>query len=387
MSATIPFFFDPSLSGWSLGTNVRAAKDANAFARRIELSPQSIFADSEFDTTQTWSSGTSLGSWSILNNANLMSLDENTSWKSRLYIQSAVGHDWSGATTDGPLIYQSITGDFDIYCTGGGGPPENQTYAGFDLLAQDPTNTTSYFRAGFTCGGLDPTSANVGNGKYALFARNTVAGSNTDTAAPITAGIHYVGGMLFIRMVKSGTTFTAYMSSDSKNWTQIYSGTNANLGSTLRVGTTASNVSTHSRGTVDFIRNTNPYDTTSPTASLVLDSGANGTTWTMSAFQDFQHDVTDHWGPYYQIGFGTTKFQYGASDSNPPSLNGSWLTTASMQGQANPSGRYFKLSVQFNSANGYQLASFSGATINGVVSTGGGGGMLVHPGMAGGARG
>src|SRR5579864_3733334 len=101
MSATIVFPIIPQLSGWSLGTNVRSIKDSNGNACRIELSPQSPLAAGEFETAQSWSSGSSLGSWSILNSGNINTLDEHTSWLSGMYCYlpaSGTALDFDGGT-------------------------------------------------------------------------------------------------------------------------------------------------------------------------------------------------------------------------------------------------------------------------------------------------
>ncbi len=358
MSITLTFPIVPQLSGWSLPGTVRGIKDANGNFVRHELAPQSPFAGyPEFDNSD-------LSAWSIANNGHLAVVDANTTQKDFLYLAAnADDVQMESGNHIATRYYQAITGDFDVY---------SRIQFGNDIgiqgvwLSAFATDGSENWFAGalyFNVNKINAISRGVGTGG------NTF---NTE----IDPGKRF--GFGYIRVRRSGNTFSGYYSFDGVTWTQQGGSlTLSGMTSSANVGLciTTYNTGATSKGWIDFIRTWPPYDTASPSSSIVIDSGSNGTVWTMSTFQDYLNEYKEY-SPQYQIGFGTLAYQYGAGDNSPPALNGSWLSTASMQGQSNPMGRYFKLAVQFNSANGYQLADFNGATIQGAISGGGGGKII-----------
>jgi hypothetical protein len=197
---------------------------------------------------------------------------------------------------------------------------------------------------------------------------SNTAGTGVYTPVDITGTLGNAP-YVFVRLKRGTNTFTHYYSLDGFNWSLIGSHTNNAFSADQKLGASWANASTTAiTGTLDFIRNWPPYDTTSPSASIVIDSGSSGTAWGMSSFIGLENPYMEY-APYSQIGFGTVKYQFGASDTNPPTLNGTWLSLATIQAQSNPTGRYFKLSVQLNATNGYEFTAFAGGSIQATIGT------------------
>lgn len=344
-----------------------------------ELAPQCALADGEFETAQTWSTGTAFGSWTLLNGANLLALDEHTTWKSKLYLShvSTTGTHFFNAQTNAPLLYQSLTGDFDLQAAVSVGPVRD--YASVGLLAVNPSTLTEH--CDVTVQANDGGSNVTGNPNAVFSGASTHSSTTTYSTSSVGPKQWYMGGFIFVRLKRSGSTgtgggtFSSYYSFDGKTWTLLRSDTRGtDMPQTLWVGPwmlTATAIA-NATALIEYVRNTLPYDMTSPSSSIVLDSGAGGTTWDPSTFTPNENPSAE-FEPYSTIGFGTLKYQIGASDTNPPTLNGTWLSASGIQALGTLTGRYLKLAVQYNSAAGYDIARFGGATITATVTGGGGG--------------
>ncbi len=357
MAATITLDFSP-YKAWSLAATLRSISGTGG-ASRIELKPASPFSgDPEFDSS-------SLSAWTQANSANASTIDANTTQKGKLYIRcNATNTDWSGATQTAPFVNQTLSGDRDIY--GQVQVGDGRDFHNVRLGAQSTSNANHWINFGFIS-----ISAGLGTRNPGLWKRNTVNSVSTDSAIDFATGSNLLGGLVWLRIKRVTNDFSGYYSLDGGlNWTQISTTqTRSDFSADAKYGliVAPANTANACSGSCDFLRTWPPYDTGTPLASLVLDSGFAGTTWTMSTFQDVVNPLMEY-APYSQIGFGTITYDYGASDSNPPSLTGSYYSTATMQGKSNPSGRYFKLSAKFTATNGYEMTSFCGATINGSVS-------------------
>lgn len=359
-------FFIPA-DGHSLAATLREITDAGGAGVRVELKPQSPFAgDPEFDSTD-------LSAWTQVNGANADAINAHTTVLGHLYINAnATNSNWNGATRTGPFVHQTLIGDFDVY---------TRVYYGrtvdahkVSLLAQSTSDDTDWI-TGYLFDSAGVLTQNV---------RSTVNDASSDSGNVATAGLFDKGGFVYLRLVRAGNNFSGYRSFDGKTWTQIGSTVaRADFSSDAKVGIMNAPINTSNvfASANDFMRTWPPYVTTSPVGSVVIDSGVSGTTWDMSTF-DALINMYQEYNPQVQIGFGTLKYKYGAGESDPPSLNGSYLTEAQMQAEADPVGRYFKLEVQYISANGYEQASFNGATIDGAFRS-----LLTHPSMVGGMRG
>lgn len=352
------------------------ASTVREFGGRTELAPQSPFAgDPEFDSSD-------LTAWTKLNSGSATTFDAQTTRKGYLTIAPNTNSlDWQGSTRSSPVLYQSITGDFDVYARASIGPQDTGATG----------HTTSL--AGIVCqNGADATNwVAVFNGwrpNGPLVWKETAASSTSLTITYPPAHKVDVGGLIYLRLKRASGVFSAYTGWDGVNWTQItnpaspttFTGA-CNLGVTLSCdnGTT----STYQ---FDFIRNTLPYDTASPTSSIVLGPFGSGTIWDPSTFAPEENPYQE-FEPYSQIGFGTLKYQIGAGDSSPPTLNGTWLDAAGIQALSTLTGSYLKLAVQYNSAAGYDLVRFGGAAITAALPSGAGGGLFLNPGFSGGFRG
>ena len=365
--ASVPFFIPPS--GHSLGSGLRQLLDAGGNAFRVELVPASPFSgDPEFDSS-------SLSAWTQSNSANATTIDSNTTLQSHLFMDvNANNSKWNVGTTSGPAVYQVVSGDFDIYTVVKVGGFSSFNLAG--LLAQSTSLATDYILNG----------AETRASKSLTFdSETTDNGVSTDTEVTFPSKAFSVASMVYLRLKRAANTFTTYYSFNGKTWTQLRSDVRNDFSANANLGVFISplNAANTLAAAFDFIRTWPPYSTSTPVSSVVLDSGAAGTVWTMSTFTALTNPYAE-FNPQAQIGYGSLAYQYGAGESNPPSLNGSDLTQAQMQAQSNPTGRYFKLQVKYTSANGYEQASFLGGNITGTMSTGG---LIIHPGMTGGLRG
>ncbi len=353
---------------FSLAGTMRAVNDANGTVARFELAPQSPFAaDPEFLTTQT-GSGSAMGNWTVANIAGSGAIDANTTVKDRCFINMVVGgaaRTYFGATNNAPFVYQVISGNFDIYAAVAIGYLSTGNATSIILQAQSTSDATTFVNIRFEYRSSIFTDIGV-------LAASTTTGTGSVVGSQAVATLT-VGSPVFIRINRATNTFGFFWSTNGVTWTSLGTTTiggfsaNANLGWGLMSDTTTPVAAMN--GTVDFLRTWPPYDATSPTASAVLDSGVDGTTWGMSSFIGLVNPYME-FALYGAIGFGTVKYQYGAGNSNPPSLNGSDLTLAQMQAESNPTGRYFKLQVKFIAANGYEYTAFTGGSIQATISGG-----------------
>lgn len=348
--------------GHTLAGTLRQILDAGGNAVRIETKPQSPFAgDPEFDSS-------SLSAWTQVNGANATLIDANATKKSHLRIAcNANSSNWQASTRTSPYVYQVVSGNFDVYAHVTFGTLRDFAHVG--IMAQSTGNNSNWFGSLFY---FDSSVAYLeGVQKSTVSDVSTNSSTNIFSSSSTTAAEAW-GIPIYLRLNRVTNDFRAWYSLDGLNWTAIGSAvTRGDFSSDARVGIVVGTANTLNAtiGSCDFLRTWPPYDTTSPTSSVILDSGLNGTTWGMSSFLAFINEYKE-FSPYSQIGFGTLKYQYGASDSSPPTLNGTWLSQASMQAQSNPSGRYFKLAVQYNSPDGYELCSFAGGSIQATISGG-----------------
>lgn len=356
MSTILNFDFNPRLA-WTLGATLRNILDSNGNPVRIELLPRSpLTGNTEFTDS-------SLSDYTVANNTHLTTADANTTFKDHLYLQANTDNVQmeSGSHTC-TRYYQTVTGDFDVYSRIRFGDERGIQGVWLSAFATDVSNNWA-------------TQAMYvdGNSLLNIISRFIDEGFDTAVNTPLVAPNPnvYNGISLYIRLKRATNTFSTYYSFDGLNWTQ--QGSNKTLSSMtsdaqVGVGITTYNTSGTAVGFVDFIRTWPPYDAGDPTAHITLDSGKNGTIWTMSTFQDYLNEYEEY-APYAQIGFGSLKYDYGASDSpGTQTLTGTYSTTSGMQGQSDPTGRYFELSVQFHSPNGYELAKFCGASIDAVTN-------------------
>ena len=345
-------FFIPA-DGHSLAATLREITDAGGAGVRVELKPQTPFAgDPEFDSSD-------LSAWTQANSANADAINADTK-KSHLQIDSnATSTNWSDATRSGPFVHQTLSGDFDVYTRVQLGDIRDNH--GVYLLAQSTSDATDWICVFML------VSGGVGVAHTLLVFRSTVnSATASQTVVNVSADQYTFAGNVYFRMKRASNDFSTYYSFNGSSWTQIgATTTRSDFSSDQKLGGAAITANTANACVVafDFLRTWPPYVTTSPVGSVVIDSGVNGTTWDMSTF-DALVNMYQEYNPQSQIGFGTLKFKYGALDTNPPSLNGSYLTETQMQAETDPVGRYFKLEVQYISANGYEQASFNGATID-----------------------
>lgn len=357
--------------GHTLAATLREMTDAGGDGVEVQLKPASPFSgDPEFDSSD-------LSAWSQANTSNATTIDANTSLKNHLFFDlNGNNSDWYNSTTSGPFVYQTISGNFDVYARVAYGEARN--YHAIRILAQS-TSTSNDF-VGIA---LARDSANTpSTPRFHLISSNNGT-NNVDASTYATDGV-LIGRHIYIRMKRTTNDFSCYYSVDGVSWTQLTSSpvTRSDFSSDANLGITAntSNTSNRCKASCDFIRTWPPYDTSSPVSSIVVDSGASGTVWDMSTFNALVNASREDGGYRATVRLGTLKYQYGAGESSPPSLNGSHLTEAQMQSEGDPTGRYFKLQVQYNSANGYELASFHGATITASLTSRIG--VLVNGGLA-----
>jgi hypothetical protein len=361
MSTPITFPIIPQVGSWTLAGTLRFVNDSAGNPVAIETAPQSVLADSEFETTET-ASGSSMGSsWLVQNLANCTSIDANTTEKSKLVIvNSTTSTNWAPGTLTGPYVYQSIGGNFDVFCRIKRGVLEAYDLGG--LMAQDQATPGTIVSI--------ETYGDISHEVIGVQFSGQVANSsqwNILISLDQIPQKYQIGGFLYLRLVRSSGNWAAYYSWDMVTWMQVGPTEAMAMIVPCNLGPIAGSANTNGFGIAafDFVRNTAMFDTTSPVASVILDSALVGTSWNMSTFQDYLFPVNDQWAPYFNIGLGNIKYQFGSIDVGTPTLNGTWLTTSQMQSQGTVTGRFFKLAVQFNCPNSYNLAYWSGATIQG----------------------
>lgn len=93
---------------------------------------------------------------------------------------------------------------------------------------------------------------------------------------------------------------------------------------------------------------------TSPTAEFIYDSGVDGTTWDMSSIVMLENLYGEA---------GSITYEYGASNSSPPSLSGSYQDQTALKTESDPTGRYFRLKVKLT-GDGSQDAGWGGMKID-----------------------
>lgn len=357
--------------GHSLAATLREITDEDGAGTRIELKPASPFSgDPEFDSSD-------LSAWTLTNSSNADTFDANTTRKGRLYIEGK----GSGGTLGAIWANQTISGDFDVYCSCGWG----------QLKCDGAYNLQIGLRAQSTSRSDDYVTMRMVWAPFASVVDFDLLSMNNGTPTTIGSGTNWFdanqqtgGAPVWIRLKRSGNQFTGYYSHDGKTWTTVGGAgvARSDFSSDQYLGwgfNYHQNQNTEAI-TCDYLRTWPPYDTTSPTSTIVIDSGKAGTVWDMSTFDALENPYHEDGGLRATAGSGTLKYKYGAGESNPPTLNGSFLTETQMASESDPTGRYFKLQVQFNSANGYEQAAFCGATITATLAERIG--VLVNGGLA-----
>ena len=99
----------------------------------------------------------------------------------------------------------------------------------------------------------------------------------------------------------------------------------------------------------------------SPTFDKDFDSGSNDTVWDMSTIKMVENLFGEE---------GNVKYKYGAGNAAAPALNGSFLTEAQIQSEADPTGRFLRIQGQLN-GDGSQDAGWGGFEIAMTTAAGG----------------
>jgi glucose/arabinose dehydrogenase/fibronectin type 3 domain-containing protein/regulation of enolase protein 1 (concanavalin A-like superfamily) len=173
------------------------------------------------------------------------------SGSSTITIQAS-GADIYGTADEGYLVYRNITGDATI-----------------TARVASVTNTNVWTKAGVvfresTAAGarnvatfLSPTASN----KYRKQVRSALNGSTTSTASTPNSAVP-----AWVRVVRSGNSFSSFYSTDGNQWTEIGTPTSLSMGTTLVVGLMATSHLDGTRATVvyDNISITTPAPPTPP---------------------------------------------------------------------------------------------------------------------------
>jgi hypothetical protein len=349
--------------GHTLDAGLRERK-ANGVAFAVELAPQSPFAsgDPEFDTSD-------ISAWSTLNSGGATTIDANTTVAQQLYFltSSSSSDQWQNAMT-APFKYQSVTGNFDVYARVSIGPMSSAAYPTVGITAQDPSIATN-FMSTVMLHTIANSAARDYNTYNCLSATAiSIAESSTVSNVGLQAGTSY-----YLRLSRTTNDFQGYYSRDAGlNWTSIHAAyTRVDIASPCRLGLVAYNGASAEvdKVAVDFIRTWPPYLTTSPTSTVTVDSGGAATVWDLNTIALLTSPYYEY-DPQVGLGFGTVDWQYGAGETNAPSLNGSYVTSAA----TTVTGRYLRLKLRYTSSHGYERPTFAGAKLSAtLIATSGAG--------------
>lgn len=334
---------------------------ANTIASRIELKPQSLWTNGEFDSSD-------LSQLTQTNASAADTIDANTTVKGHLYINNNATNAQRPNTA--PWVNLGASGDFNVYTRIQFSGFKEYHHAWIGQYTDSSNFAYVYLYWSSAGGGV-------------LIADMFLEGVS-ETPLTIAANTMLIAGPLLLRLERVSNTFTGYYSTNhGLTWITIGSGTDAGItsGSPLGIGSSSFNTLNVLASAFDFFRNWPPYVTTSPVSTLVLDSGAAGTTWTPSTFVALENPYATDGGVVATLGLGTLKYRLAAGESNPPTLSGSALTEAQVQALSPITGRYLKIEVTFISANGYELAAFAGAKIQRTINLGAA--RLVNGGLVG----
>ena len=173
------------------------------------------------DTAQEFTAdGEGLYGWNALNTARVTTADmHDYALRTLSVLQNTTATAWASGTRTGPYFYKEITGNFDVRarcaCAGG---TTSTVFAG--LLLQSPTDLTDWLSIG---------SRFASSTQY-VYGVNTVDSSSTTYIG--TGATH-----TYFRLVRSGSSVSAYSSADGASWTQRGSTqTRADFPTALRVG-------------------------------------------------------------------------------------------------------------------------------------------------------
>jgi autotransporter-associated beta strand protein len=137
-------------------------------------------------------------------NATVAAADANTSNAGRLTFRSTFGN-WERGDNDGVLLYRTVAGDFDA------------------MLQVVSMNATDWHDAGLMARVAETNDAGVGEDWVAVkhFAQQNNNGHrSTDGGVSSTVQVGSPA-QPWLRLTRSGNTFTTYRSTDGKTWSQI----------------------------------------------------------------------------------------------------------------------------------------------------------------------
>ena len=164
----------------------------------------------------------------------------NTCYYNSEFKVNASGADIWGSNDEFHFVYRQLTGDGEIIARVSSlSKVNNWTKAGVMMRAGTAAGAKHAFMT------LAPDPTNAGNGKYgyAFQSRSSTNGgslSNTPRVLPNAALPYYV------RLVRTGNTFTGYISQTNGNWTQVSSAT-ISMDATIQVGIATTS---HKDGTI-----------------------------------------------------------------------------------------------------------------------------------------
>ncbi|HKV06678.1 MAG TPA: tandem-95 repeat protein [Thermoanaerobaculia bacterium] len=218
---------DPALNTTRIGSNVSASgstsvpgvTNCHSYAYASVLSYDTGLTYAQDDNN--YSCATSLPSPWTKSDVGTVGLAGNASYDSGVFELIAGGTDLTGTADAFHFVYQTLTGDGTIVANVTG--------------LQKPAGTTRTlagvtFRNDLTAGSAHATMTITSEGE-AQFRRRTTAGGTTasDSAATTFAP-------QWLKLVRSGNIFTAYLSANGTTWTQVGTPQNVTLSNTLYVG-------------------------------------------------------------------------------------------------------------------------------------------------------
>ena len=152
-------------------------------------------------------------------NATVFTADANASNAGRLTFRSTYGN-WENGDDDGILLYRTVAGDFDA------------------MVQIIDMNTVSWHDAGIMARVADLADAGAGEDWVAVkhFASaNSNGHRSTDNGAGIT--VEAGTAQPWLRLTRTGDTFTSYRSTDGVTWSQISASTRTDMsGLAVQVG-------------------------------------------------------------------------------------------------------------------------------------------------------
>jgi aryl-phospho-beta-D-glucosidase BglC (GH1 family)/regulation of enolase protein 1 (concanavalin A-like superfamily) len=236
----------------------------------------------------------------------------NASYSSGTFTVGGAGADIWGTADAFRYVYQAVTGDVEI-----------------TARVSSLTNTNEWAKAGVMI--RQSLSANAAHASALVtpingtgLQRRTTAGGNSEHTGSTGAA------PVWLRLKKTGSSFTASRSTDGAAWTTIGTAT-VSLTSTYYVGLA---VTSHANGTLATSAFSNVSVTTggtnaSPSASIT--SPVNNTTFTAPASITINATATDSDGTITKVEFFNGATKLGEDTSQPFSYNWTGVTAGSYQ--------------------------------------------------------